>query len=632
MDTTVSDPLVGQLLGGRYRVESPVAQGGMATVYQALDTRLDRRVAVKVMNPDLARDEQFVTRFIREAKSAAALTHPNVVSVYDQGADNGRLYLVMELLPGRTLRDLLHERGRLTPRQAFSILEPVLAALAAAHAAGLIHRDVKPENVLLSDDGRVKVVDFGLARSVSTATNTSTGQLMGTVSYLAPEQVERGFADQRSDVYAAGIVLYEMLTGEKPHHGENPIEVIYKHVREDVPPPSSLVPGLAAEIDHLVTVATARDAAVRLPDASVFLAEVQRLRATLPPEALDLGGGPSLPPLQERTTVLQRPPADRPSTAKTAVVPTHSSAQLPTPAPRRQRGPLAFLAVLTTALLVGLGAFLIGAAQFTQTPDLRNRTFDEARQEARQLGFTVVAPPDKREWSETVPSGRVLTTDPEPGHRIRKGGTITLILSKGPERYNVPRLKGLTEEQAAQTLAEVNLVKGQVTREYDDDVAAGRVIRSDPPAGTALKRGTPVNLVISRGAEPVDVPRVIGMPLDQALAKLRQAGLKGQVVRWVDVPDVPFVSGNTVMSQDPSPLARVPKGSTVELTVSKGPELIPVPDVRGMKMDRAKKELEKLGFRVFEFKIPFGGDTVVNQNPQPGTQQEKGSLITIRNV
>ncbi|WP_434582117.1 Stk1 family PASTA domain-containing Ser/Thr kinase [Carbonactinospora thermoautotrophica] len=626
MDTTISDPLLGQVLGGRYRVERPVARGGMAAVYQALDTRLDRRVAVKVMNPDLAQDEQFVARFIREAKSAAALTHPNVVSVYDQGADNGHLYLVMELLSGRTLRDLLHERGRLTPRQTLSILEPVLAALAAAHTAGLIHRDVKPENVLLSDDGRVKVVDFGLARSVSAATNTSTDQLMGTVSYLAPEQVERGFADQRSDVYAAGIVLYEMLTGEKPHHGENPIEVIYQHVHEDVPPPSSRVPGLAPEFDRLVSLATARDAAARLPDAGAFLAEVRRLRTTLPPEALDLGDTPGTSPLSEPTTVLPRPPADGPRPAKTAVVPTYPPE--PPPALRRPRGPLAFLAVLTAALLVALVAFLVGSAQFTRTPDLRNRTLAEAQEEARRFGLTVVAPADKQEWSETVARGRVVTTDPEPGHRIRKGGTITPILSKGPERYHVPPLKGLTEEEATRALAESNLAKGQVIREYDADVPEGEVIRSDPPAGTALKRGTSVNLVISKGAEPVDVPQVINMPLDQAMAKLREAGLKGEVVKRVDVP---FVPDNTVVNQDPK-FGRLPKGSTVKLTVTKGPELVRVPRVTGMTMAKAKKVLEKLGFQVFELKLPFGGDTVANQDPEPGTQRPRGSWVTIRNM
>ena len=261
MDTTVSDPLVGQLLDGRYHVGPRLARGGMATVYEAHDNRLDRTIALKVMHPSLADDEEFVSRFIREAHSAARLSHPNVVAVYDQGADQGHVFLAMELVRGRTLRDLIRESGHLSPRQALEVLEPMLAALGAAHQAGLIHRDVKPENVLLSDDDRVKVADFGLARAVTGATShtTASGVLMGTVAYLSPEQVTRGVADPRSDVYAAGILLYEMLTGSKPYDGETAIQVAYRHVHDDVPPPSALVPGLPAELDQLVARATSRD-------------------------------------------------------------------------------------------------------------------------------------------------------------------------------------------------------------------------------------------------------------------------------------------------------------------------------------------------------------------------------------
>ncbi|MEP6760580.1 MAG: protein kinase, partial [Sporichthyaceae bacterium] len=246
MDTTLQDPLVGRVLDGRYHVESRLARGGMATVYLALDRRLDRTIAVKVMHPQLAEDEEFVSRFIREAKSAARLSHPNVVAVYDQGADDGAVFLAMEHVAGRTLRDLMREKGRLSPRQTLEIMESVLAALGAAHHAGIVHRDVKPENVLLADDGRIKVADFGLARAVSGGTNhtSATGVLMGTVAYLSPEQVERGVADPRSDVYAAGILMFEMLTGAKPYDGETAIQVAYRHVHDDVPAPSSMVPGL----------------------------------------------------------------------------------------------------------------------------------------------------------------------------------------------------------------------------------------------------------------------------------------------------------------------------------------------------------------------------------------------------
>ncbi|NEC47443.1 serine/threonine protein kinase, partial [Actinospica acidiphila] len=271
MDTTLQDPLVGQVLDGRYRVEARIAVGGMATVYRALDTRLDRILALKVMHPSLATDAGFVERFIREAKSVARLAHPNVVQVFDQGTDAGYVYLAMEYIPGCTLRDVLRERGALQARAALDILEPVLAALGAAHRAGFVHRDMKPENVLIGDDGRVKVADFGLVRSVDTVTN-STGTVLGTVSYLAPEQIEHGTADPRVDVYACGILLYEMLTGEKPHDGDSPAIVLYKHLHDDVPPPSAVVPGLAPALDALVGAATARDAEVRPADAVALFA------------------------------------------------------------------------------------------------------------------------------------------------------------------------------------------------------------------------------------------------------------------------------------------------------------------------------------------------------------------------
>ena len=282
MDTTLADPLVGRLLDGRYQVEALVALGGMATVYRAIDTRLDRRVALKVMHADLARDEDFVGRFIGEAKSAARLSHPNVVSVYDQGRDGPYPYLAMEYLPGRTLRDLLGERGWFPPREALAIMVPLLSGLAAAHAAGIVHRDVKPENVLIAPDGHLKVVDFGLARALSVSSQTRTGVIIGTVAYLAPEQVTGTSADARTDVYAAGIVLFELLTGVKPHTGDGPLAVAYKHVNETVPAPSRFVQGIPPEVDRLVLQATSRDPQGRPADAADFLRLVYDVVRGLP--------------------------------------------------------------------------------------------------------------------------------------------------------------------------------------------------------------------------------------------------------------------------------------------------------------------------------------------------------------
>ncbi len=370
---------MGRVLEGRYAVQSRIARGGMATVYLAVDQRLDREVALKVMHADLAQDEEFLRRFIREARSAARLSHPGVVAVYDQGQDEGSWFLVMEYVPGRTLRDLINERGRLTPREALTLLDPVLDALAAAHWTGIIHRDIKPENVLLADDGRVKVADFGLARAVTTATtNHDSKVLLGTVAYLAPEQVERGVADARSDVYAVGILLFEMLTGRKPFAGETPIQVAYQHVHSDVPAPSTFVPGLAPALDALVRSAAARDADARPADAGDLLVEARRTRASLTPDELDgvpsageptvmvptagsfvVPGGPPSPPAASSVAVLSAP---------TGVLDLTQPPPRPAAPHKSHRGRTAAVVILALALLLGAAGWYVGAGPGSKVP------------------------------------------------------------------------------------------------------------------------------------------------------------------------------------------------------------------------------------------------------------------------
>ena len=324
--SSTGDALIGRTLDGRYRVLRRIADGGMATVYLAVDERLDREVALKVMREHLVHDESFVTRFRREARSSASLSHPNVVAVFDQGEDDGNIFLAMEYVPGQTLREVMREEGPLSPRAALDVLEPVLLALAEAHAKGLIHRDVKPENVIINDNGTVKVADFGLARAVSSQTVTSTqGVLLGTVAYLSPEQVERGIADARSDVYAAGLMLFEMLTGTKAFTGETAIHVAYQHVHGGVPSPSSRVAGLPPALDELVAVATARDPDERPADAAEFLALVRRTRATLPL------GRPRRPAGRRRGGGRRRPCRPRPR-------PCRCSGRGRQPTARRRRG------------------------------------------------------------------------------------------------------------------------------------------------------------------------------------------------------------------------------------------------------------------------------------------------------
>ncbi|MDQ1660674.1 MAG: eukaryotic-like serine/threonine-protein kinase, partial [Blastococcus sp.] len=392
----LADPVSGQVLDARYRIGRRIARGGMASVYEAVDTRLDRTCAVKIMHPGLGDDEAFAARFVREARSTARLSHPNVVNVYDQGedpnVDGGTLYLVMELIPGHTLRDVIRREAPASPLRALALMEPVVSALAAAHRAGLIHRDIKPENVLIADDGRVKVADFGLAKAVSADTqHTATGGvIIGTVSYLAPELVVDGTSDARADVYAAGVVLYELLTGSKPHEGESPIAVAYKHVHEDVPPPSRSAPGIPAYVDALVARATARDRAQRPADAGILLHQLHRVSQALSSgawEDRELTSDLALPahePVTDDTSDLDlRPvtPAEfispTPAVAPVRVPPVRTPHQAPVVRPRgrrSRRGPVLLGLALLVALLAGVGAYWFGWARYTATPGVLGLT------------------------------------------------------------------------------------------------------------------------------------------------------------------------------------------------------------------------------------------------------------------
>ncbi len=629
MDTTLQDPLVGRVLDGRYHVESRLARGGMATVYLALDSRLDRTVAVKVMHPQLAEDEEFVSRFIREAKSAARLSHPNVVAVYDQGADGGTVFLAMEHVAGRTLRDLMREQGRLSPRHALEVLESVLAALGAAHHAGIVHRDVKPENVLLADDGRIKVADFGLARAVSGATNqtSATGVLMGTVAYLSPEQVERGVADPRSDVYAAGILLFELLTGAKPYDGDTAITVAYRHVHDDVPPPSTLVPGLPAALDALVARATSRDPDGRPDDARRFLAEVTQVRRGLSDAELDTAS--------RRTVQLPTAPS-RPD--HTLVVSGPAPAAVPAPARGGDTGPLPSLrrhyrsrrGWIALVLVVLLAAGLSGAAwwqaagpgAYTSAPSLLTLSQKEAAAKARDLGFTMQVVGN--EFSEQVQADHVLSTAPAPNARIREGGTIRVVLSKGPERYAVPDVVNKPEAAAKTQLTAANLGVGDVKRAYDDEVKKGLVISTDPAPGTRLKKAEVVHLVVSRGVQPVAVPNVVGKTSEEAQGILAEVPLTAKLVEQHH----DTVPAGVVVSQKPAK-GKAPKNSAVTLVVSKGPPPVPVPDVVGRHIDEARQILTAAGFQVRDFNLPGGPDRVLDQSPNGGGQAPKGSQVTI---
>ncbi|MFF7264380.1 Stk1 family PASTA domain-containing Ser/Thr kinase [Streptomyces sp. NPDC008159] len=633
MDTTLQDPLVGQVLDGRYRVEARIAVGGMATVYRAVDTRLDRVLALKVMHPTLAADGSFVERFIREAKSVARLSHPNVVGVYDQGTDGSYVYLAMEYVAGCTLRDVLRERGALQPRAALDILEPILAALGAAHRAGFVHRDMKPENVLIGDDGRVKVADFGLVRSVDTVTST-TGTVLGTVAYLAPEQLEHGTTDTRVDVYACGVMLYEMLTGGKPHGGDTPAQVLYHALNDDVPPPSAAVPGLPYELDELVASATARHPELRPYDAVALLAQTLEARSALSVEQLD-----AVPPqartaghdnAEDRTSVIPRSLTVSRSAGLDGMNRT-SRFETSSPPPRRtgggtapRRGLLAIVAAVLLVLGMGGGIWYINSGQFTKVPAVLAQSEAVATKRIQGAGLGVKV---ERAFSDTVKRGEVIRTHPEPGDRIRDNDTVTLTISKGPETVALPDLKGYRLDKAKARLKSDGLEPGLVTREFSDEVIRGQVIRTEPGAGTKASSGSAVALVVSRGA-PVEIPDVAGSSVEDATAALEDEGLKVEIAS--ERVNSEFDKG-MVAEMSPGAGKQAGTGDTVTLTLSKGPEMIEVPDVVGDSVDDARRKLEDAGFEVDEDRGLLGlfGDEVKGQSVDGGETAPKGSTITI---
>jgi len=623
----VDSPLIGQVIDGRYEVRSLIARGGMATVYEALDIRLDRTIALKIMHPHLAHDEAFVARFEREAKAAARLTHGHVVGVYDQGRDGENVYLAMELVRGRTLRDILRQYGPLTPEQAMVFLDPILEALAAAHAAGFVHRDIKPENVLVSHDGRVKVADFGLARALSSGTQSVTqGMIIGTVAYLSPEQVEKGEADGRSDLYAAGILLFEMVTGQVPHEGESPLSIAYQHVNSDVPPPSSLRPGLPAEVDALVVTATRRDPAQRYQSAQDFLADARRVRAMLPaPRPFNEArptlvvstnsGSPSTQSAQPEPSMPPTPPATPTSFMRSA----HR---------RRSKAPVIIVLVLACVAAAAIGGWYLAThlSSTVPTPNVIGLNVDQARQQLASSGLSLTVGGEA--FSETIPPQSIVSSDPMAGAGVREAGTIDVIVSKGPERYAVPDVRGQTQAAATSALDAAHLIVGSVTEDYDDKAAAGTVARSTPKAGTSAKPGTAVDLVISTGPKPVAVPDVTGRKLGNANRTLASAGLTSTTAseQYSET-----AKAGVVLSQDPRPGTTVNSGTAVSIVVSKGPPPVTVPKLIDMPTARAVATLKKLGLvpRVLK-----GAATPLNrvysQDPAPNTDVPKGSTVTIR--
>ncbi len=618
MEQSVPDPLVGQTIDGRYLVRARLARGGMATVYEAVDLRLDRVVALKVMHRHLAEDPDFVARFEREAKSAARLSHPHVVAVYDQGHSDNLIYLAMEMVPGRTLRDVMRDFGPLTPEQALVILDPVLEGLAAAHAAGFVHRDIKPENVLLADDGRVKVADFGLARAVSTSNTSATqGLIMGTVAYLSPEQVERGDADERSDLYAAGILLFEMVTGQTPHAGDSPLSVAYAHVNNDVPAPSKIQPTVPPEIDALVVRATRREANLRYQRAAEFLADVRRIRANLPPPR----------PFVEShdTLVVDASTAARLAAGKPVAPSPDVSPAIADTRPRRRKGPWIALVIFLVVLGSGLGGWLLATGKSVPTPDIVGQSTAAATEILSAAGLSLVV--TEEQFSEELPADQVISSDPAPSAGVREGGAVGVVVSKGPERYVIPNVQGLTAAEATAALTGANLVIGSTTSVFDDRVPANAVSGTSPEIGTEVKPGTSVDIAVSKGPKPVSIPAVVGKKAQVAASALADLGL-------IVVTKEKFseqVADGLVIAIRPGEGTVVDSGTEVDLVTSKGPPPVEVPSLVDMPKNKAISTLKGLGLKpkVLEAAAtPL--DRVYSQDPPAGTMIPKGSQVIIR--
>jgi serine/threonine-protein kinase len=614
--------LAGRLIASRYLVQSLVASGGMASVYRARDSVLEREVALKIIHPHLATDKSFVEKFRREAKMAAKLSHPNLVNVFDQGTDGEITFLVMEFVPGITLRDAMNDFGLLDASRTLEIIEPLTAGLAAAHSAGILHRDLKPENIFLDDNGNVKLGDFGLARAITQ--HTETGSVVGTVAYLSPELVTRGQADARSDIYSLGVMIFEMLTGRQPFEGEQAVQIAYQHANDRIPAPSSVKPGVPPLLDEIVLWATARNPKDRPANARELLPVIKRARS-------DLARG--------LTTNLE----DIAKTAKanwdedfvaldgaTEVIDEQLLGQLEyrseiatklTKANRRTGRLLVLFTFLAVFASAGSGWwFATGPGGAASVPELSGRSLEVAIAALEPIGLKVV---EQQEHSLLVPVGFVTRTDPPAGSQVSKQSEITVFVSLGPKQVLVPEVPDadLSEAQALLTASE--LEPGVVTS-FFSTIAAGKVIAFSLPSGTETNQGTVIDIQISLG----ELPDVRNNGAEQAKQELQALG----VVVTESLVFSDEVSKGLVVAMVPEsdPLK---EGGSVRLDVSKGPEFATLPNMAGETVAAAKRALEALGLAVTvdtdQLTSSYGVVKVARQSPDPGQKVRVGSTVTI---
>ena len=626
--------LTGELIDGRYQLLRQAANGGMATIYEALDTRLDRKVAVKIMHAHLAQDEAFVSRFIREAKAAAALTHPNIVAVQDQGWNQSgvpAVFLVMELIEGHTLREYLSERGRFEVKDAINYMTPILSALSAAHDLGIVHRDIKPENILISKDGRIKIADFGLARGelIGTTMTAESSVVLGSVSYLSPEQVQRGIADSRSDVYAAGIVAYEMLTGEKPFSGDSPIQIAYKHVNEAIPRLRSKRKDIPQGLDELIASATAKNPDDRPRAAGEFLARLQTIQIELDPKKnqMDLGLDLPVEPIREKARKKSKvePIKEKTLDVKETTREIKRKEEKKKRASKRVRRNRKVALILAVSLGIGGWWTLVGPGSRVVVPSTVGGSYEEAVGSFTPLGLTAVIL--EKRFDEEIAKGKIIESVPPGGGKVDAGGSVELIISKGPERYTIPTITGLTPEAAQVAITKFPLIVGTITEVYNSEIPKGFVISTSPSSGSSVKRDTPVNLIVSKGIEQVALASYVGKSGEQALNELTEAGF--------DVESGYAFSETTpelaVVSQNPAGGATANKGSKVSILISKGPRYTFIPKtIITMEANAGKAVLESLGLKVKVISIGNAKKKVIKKvSPAVNTKVLRGSLVTI---
>jgi len=630
--------LTGELIDGRYQLIRQMATGGMASIYEALDTRLDRKVAVKIMHSHLAQDEQFVERFIREAKAAAALSHPNIVAVQDQGWNqNGTpaIFLVMEMIDGHTLREYLNEQGNLSITDGIKFLLPVLSALSAAHKIGIVHRDIKPENILISKEGRIKIADFGLAKGplIGGTLTAESSVILGSVSYLSPEQVQRGVADSRSDIYSIGITAFEIFTGKKPFEGDAPIQIAYMHVNNRVPRISTLVSGVPEKLDDLIFSATSANPDERPRDATVLYEQLSAISALLNPKEnqlsleLDIPIEPMRPKsarkslrkkVQELTASIPTPSITPQAQESTQEIAKRKKASQRV---RRNRK-------IALALAVGVGILgwylLIGPGSRVVVPSTVGATQSEVTAALTPLGLTSVV--TEKQFSEDIAEGLVIQSIPEAGGRIDQGGAVKLIISKGAERYTLPSVTGLTPEAAAKVLAQFPLSVQPNSEEFSAKVPKGYVIDSNPPAGEKVKRDALIVVRVSKGIEQIALTSYIGKSADQALNELQASGFN--VVSTYGFSETQLAG--EVISQKPAGGGTADKGAKVTLVISKGTQFAYIPNLFSIEEGKAVQSLKDLDLKVVVKKIGKKSvKKVTSISPKVGSKVKRGSTVTI---